>query len=187
MTLRASTPRRALDAAARLLSAALPGVSDLRTWAELTAPWAAYAGTPWRLVAPVHRRPTTALDVVALNDADRAGVTIAAALSEGETATLAVLLGSAEPYELLHTARLEVLAAGGRGADNDDALARAVIDDALLLCGDAIAADPTLGGLVAFAELDAAEPFDGAADTGPAFLGATAVLRLTYTARHPNA
>lgn len=175
----ASRVKTALDAAVVTLGAALPlEEADAPVWETLTQTWAAAGDRRWRLLRPVARRPTRAQDV----PPDSAGVVLAAALSEGETVELAYLLGASEPHELLHRARLEILAAGGP----EDAR-RAALDDALVACGAAVAADPTLGGLVDFAELEPGAPFDGDEDSARGFVGVTALLSLTYCAAHPNA
>lgn len=77
---------------------------------------------------------------------------IIVALSEGSAPeSIGFLMGAASPYEFQHDASLDILVVGGSAEDR-----RARRDAALVEAHDAIAADPTLGGLVDWAELSGA-------------------------------
>lgn len=143
---------------------------------DILAAAAAVFATALDLAVPVSPASTQEPDV------DGDSVQVVAALARGATTINAETLGGAERYELQHEARLELLAAGGPEA------ARAARVAALWpLAGAAIAADPSLGGLVDHAELDPADDEGAAEATLRGFAGGAATLRVLYTAAHPNA
>ncbi len=108
-------------------------------------------------------------------DPDPLGVTLAVALAQGPTGPpSAQLLGQPPAFEFEHTATLEIVALGGAEADRADA-----VTAALIAADAALAADPTLGGLVDFAEL-AGPDFSSA--KAPPMAAVSVDLLLTFTA-----
>lgn len=85
-----------------------------------------------------------------------AGIRFAIALSEGQgSAETGFRMGAAEPFDMEHRARLEILAVEG------DRLTRTEECDALFDEAEAaITEDPTLGGLCDYAEFEGAIPDD---------------------------
>src|SRR5690349_6689049 len=75
------------------------------------------------------------------------------ALSEGDSNAGEYLMGSTTPFEFTHGAAFELLIVGG-----SDDVRKARRDRALMEASAAIAADPTLGGLVDWAELIEPDP-----------------------------
>jgi hypothetical protein len=120
-------------------------------------------------VGAVLREPLGADEPEAEPGAD---VALVAALTEGNSTELGYLLSAATPYEFEHAATFDLIVVGG---GHDERRARR--DDALFEAQAAIAADPTLGGLVDWAELE--NPDFSAEDR---HVGVTATLTLTYTA-----
>lgn len=100
---------------------------------------------------------------------------LVAALSEGQPLEIGYCIGATRPFEFEHAAAFELLAIGG-----DDAARRKRVVEALECAANAIDADPTLGGVVDFAELSTPDP-----DDEVRYSALAAVLTLTYTA--PNA
>ncbi|MFN3466042.1 MAG: hypothetical protein ACK4X1_18400, partial [Terricaulis sp.] len=103
------------------------------------------------------------------------GTGMVAALSEGQPLEIGYLMGAARPFEFEHAAAFELLVVGG-----DAEARRKRFMDALECAAKAIDADPTLGGVVDFAELSTPDP-----DDEVRYAALAAVLTLTYTA--PNA
>lgn len=95
-----------------------------------------------------------------------------AALSEGTSQEGEYLMGSATPHEFEHGAAFQLLAVEGAETER-----RARCETAIMRAADAIAADPTLGGLVDYAELT--EP---TLDNAPRYTAIAAQLTLTYSA-----
>lgn len=100
------------------------------------------------------------------------GVRLHAALSEGAQAETGYCMGASEPYEIEHTAALEFISVEGTPEER-----RAIIEQAIIDSAEAIAADPTLGGLVDDAVVEEPDP-----DMADRYHGLEATLRLTYTA-----
>lgn len=117
---------------------------------------------------PVKREPIGAQDA----EADDDDVALVAALSEGQGAEIGFLFGAAKPHEFEHAAAFELLAVGG-----DESQRRARLEAALEAAEAAILADPTLGGVVDYAELTEADP-----SAEPRYAGLVAQLSLTYSA-----
>lgn len=120
-------------------------------------------------VAEISREPLGAEEPEAEPGAD---VGVVAALTEGDGQETGFLMGSATPFEFEHGADLEILVVGGGHAER-----RARRDDALNEAAAAIAADPTLGGLVDWAEIEKPDP-----SAGERMAGVSATLTLHYTA-----
>ena len=100
------------------------------------------------------------------------GADLVATLSAGQSTETGYCLGAERPFEFEHRAAFECLAVKG------DAAARtARVNAALELAAAAIAADPSLGGLVDYAELESADPTEALQ-----FAALAGVLTLTYTA-----
>ena len=97
---------------------------------------------------------------------------VAVSLSEGTSSEGEYLLGSATPYEFEHQAVFELVVAG-----SDEATRAAKRDECLMATAAAIAADPTLSGLVDFAELTSPD-----VSAEERFAGVTATLTLLYSA-----
>lgn len=104
------------------------------------------------------------------DDKDR--TRLVAALTEGAVVETGFCMGAQRPHEMELTAGFELLAVEGT-----DEARRARCEAALRLAESAIAADPTLGGLVDWAEFSAPDPEDELR-----FTALAAVLTLTYTA-----
>lgn len=100
---------------------------------------------------------------------------LVAALSNGQSVETGYCMGADRPFEFEHVAALELVLTGG-DPDARNERRRALIDCAAA----AIAAEPTLGGLVDYAEIGGADPSDEVR-----YLSLAATLTLTYTA--PNA
>ncbi|HRO03723.1 MAG TPA: hypothetical protein PLS69_09000, partial [Terricaulis sp.] len=88
-------------------------------------------------------------------DDETIGAGLVGALSEGASSQLGYAMGAARPFEFEHRAAFELVAVSG-----DDATRQARIADAIARAHDAIAADPTLGGLVDYAEMAEPDPTD---------------------------
>lgn len=141
---------------------------------------AAILATATGLAVPVD--PASAQAPVAQGDAGEK-VRLVASLARGVPTILDEALGSgADRYSLQHDARFEVLAVGGP----EDARTTLVYA-AFAAAGAAIAADPTLGGTVDHAVLDAADDEGAAEATLRGYAGGAATLRFLFTAAHPNA
>ncbi len=106
------------------------------------------------------------------------GVEIVITLStEAPPILLGQTLGGSTPFEFEHVGQLTILLAGG-----EEAARGAFADDLLAAAETAILADPTLGGLVSYAELGpgAREAITEAESRGA--YGWSADLTLTYAA-----
>jgi hypothetical protein len=101
------------------------------------------------------------------------GAQFVAALSEGPSVRGEYLMGSATPFEFQHNAAFEIIVLEGAGEEARRALRETLLMDAAA----AIAADPTLGGLVDFAELCEPDPENAAR-----YAGIAAQLEITYSA-----
>lgn len=114
---------------------------------------------------PVAVNPKSAIDPEELDE----GVLMVAAVAKGASQTLNELLG-APRFEIEHPARFTLFAFHGEEADQD-----AAIEAAQIAAAEALAADSTLGGLVADCSLGsptddlipAADTVSGAAITLP--------------------
>lgn len=97
-------------------------------------------------------------------------------LRDGDLGEPEVLL-SPLIYVWIHAARIEVYSAAGDLDAHMDAL--------LVAVGNALSADPTLGGLIDLMDTGAPD-FDGAApEGGPDIKAAVVPVRLTYETTHP--
>lgn len=94
------------------------------------------------------------------------------ALATGAWTETGYLIGAERPYEFDHAAVLQILTTGG-----DEAARLSRRADALRVVADLVAADPSLGGHVDFAELVSPDP-----DEEARFAGVAATLSLTFTA-----
>lgn len=120
-------------------------------------------------VPKVGRDPVGA-DELSEDEIDETGVVVA--LSDGLGAETGYLMGAAEPYEFERSAALEIFVAGG-----DAAARRRKRDELVMKASAVVAADPTLGGRVDFAELTEAEP-----TADERYVAIAANLNLTYSA-----
>jgi hypothetical protein len=103
---------------------------------------------------------------------DDSGTGLVAALATGTWTETGYLISAAKPYEFEHAAPFQVVVFG------DDQAERSARRAAYVRAAhDAIADDPTLGGLVDHAELGLPDPADE-----ERFTGLAAVLTLTFTA-----
>lgn len=121
---------------------------------------------------PFAINPKSAVDEEELDD----GVLMVAAISKGTSQTLNELLG-APRFEIEHAARVTLFSFHGEEADQD-----AAIETAQMEMATAIAADPTLGGLVDDCILGS--PSDDLIPAADSVSGAAVTLPLTilYTA-----
>jgi hypothetical protein len=119
--------------------------------------------------AAVQRDPVAAVD----DEADAvSGTGLVIALSEGATTETGYCIGASRPYEFEHAAAFQVLVVRG-----DETARRARRREVVADSEAAIAADPTLGGLVDHAEFASPDPSDE-----ELYAGLAASLVLTYTA-----
>lgn len=99
-------------------------------------------------------------------------VALVVALSEADLVEGEYLMGAATPYEFSMPATLDVIVVGGSREQR-----LALRGEAIIAAAAAIAADPTLGGLVDFAEVESPD-----VTTGERSAGVQATLTLTYSA-----
>lgn len=110
------------------------------------------------------------MDEPAVDAVDETGLVVA--LATGAWLELGYATGASRPYEFQHDAPFEILVVRG-----DPAARRARRSKAIADANAAIAADPTLGGLVDRAEFVSPDPNDA-----ERFLALAATLQLTFTA-----
>lgn len=120
-------------------------------------------------LSEVAREPLAAEEPEAAPGED---VGLVVALSEARGQETGFLMGASAPFEFEHDAAFELIAVGGSAEER-----RAARDEALACAAEAIAADPTLGGLVDWAELT-----DVDFSVGERSAHAAASLSLHYTA-----